>query len=77
MQEHINVNIGKHFGQFLDQKISEGLYHSADDIVLAGLRLLEEQDIKIHALRQALIKGEESGIAEYNFEELLKEIDEE
>ena len=77
MQEHINVNIGKHFGQFFDQKISEGLYHSADDIVLAGLRLLEEQEIKLHALRQALIKGEESGIAEYNFEALLKEIDEE
>jgi antitoxin ParD1/3/4 len=77
MQENIHINIGKHFGHFLDQKISEGRYNSADDVVLAGLRLLEEQEVKIYALRKALIEGEESGIVEYDFEALLKEIDEE
>ena len=52
-----------------------GRYASVSEAVRAGLRLLEKREIKIFALRQALIEGEESGIAEYFLTGLIKELD--
>jgi hypothetical protein len=34
------------------------------------------EQLKIEALRELLIEGEQSGICDYNFEELLAELDE-
>ena len=40
----------------------------------AGLRLLEEQEVSFEAIRQALIEGEESGIAgPFDLDEFLAE----
>ena len=41
----------------------------------AGLRLLENNESKLAALRQALAEGEQSGIAEYGLESMLAELD--
>lgn len=46
--------------------ISVGRYKNACEIVEAGLRLLEEKENRIIALRGAIQEGIESGIA-YNF----------
>lgn len=39
----------------------EGRFASAGQVTCAGLRLLEEQELKVENLRNAIIKGEESG----------------
>ena len=63
MGKNTSFSIGEHFSSFVDAKVTEGRYSSASDVVRAGLRLLEEQEAKLEALRAALIEGEESGLA--------------
>jgi antitoxin ParD1/3/4 len=61
MAKNTSIIIGDHFGEFIERQVSEGRYGSASDVVRAGLRLLEEREMKIEALRAALIEGEQSG----------------
>lgn len=63
MAKHTSFSLGEHFTKFIDQKVSQGRFGSASEIVRAGLRLLEERENKVEALRSALIEGEESGPA--------------
>ena len=61
MARNTSVSLGDHFTGFIDTQVREGRYGSASDVVRAGLRLLEEHEAKVTALRNALIAGEESG----------------
>jgi antitoxin ParD1/3/4 len=63
MARNTSVSLGDHFADFIDQQLAGGRYSSASDVVRAGLRLLEEQELKREALRAALIEGEASGAA--------------
>lgn len=78
MQKNTSVTIGAHFEKFITDVVEEGRFGSKSEVVRAGLRLLEAQEIKLTALRSALIEGEESGIAEnYSLTGLIEELDKE
>lgn len=77
MQKNTSVTLGAHFEQFIARQIAEGRYGSASEAIRAGLRLLEEHELKLSALRQALKDGEASGRADYSLSGLLNEIDSE
>ena len=64
MAKHTSISLGDHFTRFIEQQISRGRYGSASEIVRAGLRILEEHESRVEALRSALIEGEQSGEAE-------------
>jgi antitoxin ParD1/3/4 len=59
--KNTSFSLGAHFNKFVEGQMNQGRYGSASEVVRAGLRLLEEQDAKLEALRAALIEGEESG----------------
>lgn len=61
MARNTSISLGDHFAGFIDEQVRSGRYGSASDVVRAGLRLLEENDARLKALRQALVEGEESG----------------
>ncbi len=61
MSKNTSVSLGSHFEKFIDNRMQTGRYSSASEVVRSGLRLLEEHENKVEALRTALIEGEESG----------------
>ena len=63
MPHNTSVSPGDHFMSFFNERIKSGRYNSASDVVLAGLRLLEEHETKVEALRDALIESDRSGPA--------------
>ena len=60
--KNTSVSLGEHFTNFIDAQVQTGRYGSTSDVVRAGLRLLEEHDLKMKALQGALIAGEASGV---------------
>ena len=72
MAKNTSVIIGDHFAEFIERQVSEGRYGSASDVVRAGLRLLEEREMKVEALRAALVEGEQSGPSTpFDFDEFI------
>ena len=61
MPKNTSVTISDQFAAFIERQVEQGRYGSASDVVRAGLRLLEEHETRLEALRTALIAGEESG----------------
>lgn len=67
------MSIGDHFDSFIQSRISSGRYKNASEVVRAGLRLLEEEENRIAALKNAIEEGLESGLAvEFNPKSYLK-----
>lgn len=64
MARNTSVSLGDHFADFVDRQVAGGRYGSASDVVRAGLRLLEEHETRLEALRTALVEGEGSGTAQ-------------
>jgi antitoxin ParD1/3/4 len=62
MTKNTSVILGKEHDKFISAQIKKGRFASASEAMRAGLRLLEEQELKVEQLRNAIIKGEESGV---------------
>lgn len=77
MQKNTSITLGRHFDAFIAQQIQQGRFSSASETIRAGLRLLEERELKLTALRQALQDGEESGFEAYSLDGLIAELDDE
>lgn len=76
MAKNTSVALGDHFDAFILSQLESGRFGSASEVVRAGLRLLEDSESKLQTLRQMLIRGEESGVADYNYKDFLAELDE-
>ncbi|MHB1146078.1 MAG: type II toxin-antitoxin system ParD family antitoxin [Lutibacter sp.] len=64
MGRNTSVSLGDYFESFVDHSVSEGRFKNASEVIRAGLRLLEEEENKIIALKKAINEGIESGIAQ-------------
>jgi antitoxin ParD1/3/4 len=63
MGRNTSVSLGDYFENFVDNSVLEGRFKNASEVIRAGLRLLEEEESKIIALKKAINEGIESGIA--------------
>jgi antitoxin ParD1/3/4 len=76
VSKNTSFSVGEHFNGFIEAQVSQGRYSSASDVVRAGLRLLEEQETRLAALRAALIEGEESGVSSRSVHDIWTEVKE-
>ena len=67
MSKNTSISLGNHFDTFVQVSVSKGRYKNASEVIRAGLRLLEEEESKVAALKNAIQEGIESGIA-YDFD---------
>lgn len=55
--------MGSYFDEFVQSRIKEGRFKNVSEVIGAGLRLLEEEETKVAALKNAIQEGIDSGIA--------------
>ena len=54
-----DLNLGKHWEQFIQSKLATGKYGSIGEVVREALRHMEERDRKLVELRSHLAQGAE------------------
>ena len=73
--KNTSISLGNYFDQFVSNQVSVGRYKNVSEVIRAGLRLLEDEEAKVIALRNAIQKGIESPRVEnFNFDENLKQL---
>ena len=55
--KNTSISLGNHFDQFISSQVSTGRYKNVSEVVRAGLRLLEDEESKIVALKAAIATG--------------------
>jgi antitoxin ParD1/3/4 len=63
MGRNTSISLGNHFESFIEHTISDGRFTNASEVIRAGLRLLEEEENRVKALRKSIQEGIDSGIA--------------
>jgi antitoxin ParD1/3/4 len=63
MNRNTSISLGTYFDKFVQGRIIAGRYNNTSEVIRAGLRLLEEEENKVIALRNAINEGIESGIS--------------
>jgi antitoxin ParD1/3/4 len=70
-----SVSLGPHFARFIGERVKQGRYGNASEVVRAGLRLLEDEETKLEALRAALLEGEKTPVVKnYSLKTLLGKV---
>ena len=70
--KNTSISLGNYFDQFVSGQVSVGRYKNVSEVIRAGLRLLENEESKAIALKNAIQKGLESPRVEnFNFDKNL------
>jgi antitoxin ParD1/3/4 len=62
MARTVTVTLGPHYEAFIQANIASGRYNNVSEVIRAALRLMEDEEARLAAIRAALIEGEETGI---------------
>lgn len=77
MPKNTSISLGEHFDTFVAEQLNSGRYSSTSEVVRAGLRLLEDSETRLGTLRKMLQDGESSGVADYDYDNFIEELDRE
>ncbi len=75
MARTTSVALDDHAADFIGEQIEAGRFASESEAVNAGLRLLEDHEAKLKALRSAIDEGEQSGwVEDFDIDAFLEEM---
>lgn len=63
MSKNTSISLGDYFEEFVHEQIKEGRYKNVSEVIRAALRLLENEESEVIALKNAIQEGIDSGIA--------------
>ena len=73
--KNTSISLGDYFDRFVQTQVSEGRYKNVSEVIRAGLRLLENEENKVIALKHAIREGMNSPRVEgFVFDENLKRL---
>jgi antitoxin ParD1/3/4 len=49
-----SISLGEHFERFVQERVAQGRYQNASEVVRAGLRMLEEYEMSLQERAQLL-----------------------
>jgi antitoxin ParD1/3/4 len=70
-----SYSLGSHFEAFVQGQLASGRYNNASEVLRDALRLMEERDTKLQALRATLNASLQEGGA-YDDQDLTQALDE-
>lgn len=75
IMKNTSVSLGNYFDEFVSQQISTGRYKNVSEVIRAGLRLLENEESRLIALKSAIQDGLNSPRVEnFDFDEHLTKL---
>ena len=77
MAKNTSITLGDHFDGFITGQVESGRFGSASEVIRAALRLLENTETRLETLRKMLDEGEKSGVADYDYDAFMAELDSE
>ncbi len=73
--KNTSISLGNYFDQFVSSQVSAGRYKNVSEVIRAGLRLLENEESKVIALKNAIQQGINSPRVEnFDFDEHLAKL---
>lgn len=73
--KNTSISLGNYFDQFVNSQVSSGRYKNVSEVIRAGLRLLENEESKVIALKNAIEEGLNSPRVEnFDFDENLQNL---
>jgi antitoxin ParD1/3/4 len=77
MSKASSISLTPHCTSILNRALANGRYKSADEVLTAALQLLDDEEIKIAALNNAIEEGMASGwVSDFDPEGYLRKIKE-
>lgn len=64
MNKPVQVTVSEHAASFVARELESGRFCTVDEVVEAGLIMLEEEQMRAERLRELLIKSENDGPGE-------------
>lgn len=65
--KNTSISLGNYFDQFVNKQVTAGRFKNVSEVIRAGLRLLENEETRVNALKSALQEGLNSNDVE-NFD---------
>lgn len=75
MSKNTSISLGSYFEEFVSSQVSAGRYKNVSEVIRAGLRLLENEESKTIALKNAIQEGLNSPrVEDFDFDEHLAKL---